>query len=101
MSKDSDDGEPGPRDRKWVTDSGFVNLFQGRDLESRKGQRYEGDSVVGPNLVRHDGVVLQVHYVKRRNDHGDIPLPNLPLHTLAIRLGDRQITTIKKDEIIE
>jgi hypothetical protein len=83
-----------PRDRKWVSDSGFVNLFQGRDLATQTVNRYEGDSIVGPDLVRHDGVVLQVHYVKRRNENDAIPEPNLPLHTLAISLGDRQITTI-------
>ena len=86
-----------PRERKWVTDSGFVNLFQGRDLSTQRVNRYEGDSKVGPNLVRHDGIVLQVHYVKRRNEIELVPEPNLPLHTLAINLGDRQITTIKKD----
>lgn len=85
-----------PRERKWVKDSGFVNLFQGRDLATQKVNRYEGDSVVGPDLVRHDGISVQVHYVKRRNELEIIPEPNLPLHTLAISLGDRQITTIDK-----
>jgi len=86
-----------PRERKWVNDSGFVNLFQGRDLETQTINRYEGDSIVGPDLVRHDGIALQVHYVKRRNEIELVPEPNLPLHTLAISLGDRQITTINKE----
>jgi len=90
-----------PRERKWVKDSGFVNLFQGRDLATQKVNRYEGDSVVGPDLVRHDGISVQVHYVKRRNELEIIPEPNLPLHTLAISLGDRQITTIDKGNLDE
>jgi hypothetical protein len=88
-----------PRDRKWVRDSGFVNLFQGRDLETRVSDRYEGDSQVGFDLVRNDGIILQVHYVVRRNDYELIPEPNLPLFTLAINLGDRQITTRDKENI--
>lgn len=90
-----------PRERKWVSDSGFINLFQGRDLASSNANRYEGDSVVGPDLVRHDGVSLQVHFVRRRNELDVIPEPNLPLYTLAINLGDRQITTLNMEKFDE
>jgi hypothetical protein len=48
--------------------------------------RYEGDRSVGPDLVAHDGVVLQVHFVKRKGVNED------GAFTLAINLGDRQIT---------
>ena len=85
-------GEMNARERSWFPDTGYVNLFQGRDNEDRVGVRYEGDRTVGLDMVAHDGVVLQVHYVKRRgfNEAGDF--------TLAINLGDRQITR-RGDEV--
>ncbi len=76
-----------PRIRKWDNMTGFVNLFQGRDVErasSRIG--YPGDRAI-PNLVNDtDQVVLQVHRVRRR-DHSD---PD-DLFTLAVHVGERPI----------
>jgi hypothetical protein len=79
------DGRDVPREREWVSDTGFVNLFQGRDNDSRTSDRYEGDRTVGVEVVGSEGVVLQIHYVTRRGS------PNHPLLTLAIHLGDRTI----------
>lgn len=74
------------RERSWFPDTGYVNLFQGRDNDDRMGIRYEGDRTVGLDLVGTEGVVLQVHFVKRKGfgESGSF--------TLAINLGDRQIT---------
>lgn len=80
-----------PRERKWADDTGFINLFQGRDLDSTKGVRYEGDRTAGLDLVSSDGIVLQVHYVKRTG----VSEPGF--YTLAIHLGDRQISR-RKDQ---
>jgi hypothetical protein len=74
------------RERSWFPDTGYVNLFQGRDNDDRVGIRYEGDRTVGLDLVKHDGVVLQVHFVKRKD------ISERGAFTLAINLGDRQIT---------
>ena len=85
MTRESSD-QLRARERSWFPDTGYVNLFQGRDNDDRVGVRYEGDRSVGPDLVAHDGVVLQVHFVKRKGVNED------GAFTLAINLGDRQIT---------
>ncbi len=92
MSRESS-AELEPRERSWFSDTGYVNLFQGRDNDDRIGVRYEGDRTVGLDLVPVDGVVLQVHFVRRKgiNERGSF--------TLAINLGDRQIT--RRSEIEE
>lgn len=74
-----------PRERKWADDTGFVNLFQGRDLPNVTSNRYEGDREVGIDALHPDSVSIQVHYVQRRgyNEPG--------LYTLAAHLGDVQI----------
>lgn len=74
-----------PRERKWAVDTGFVNLFQGRDLPSVTSNRYEGDKEVGIDRKATDSVTIQVHFVRRR-DHNE---PGL--YTLAAHLGDIQI----------
>ena len=63
------------RTRKWTDESGFINLFQGRDLKPQdNGEFYPGDRKV--NLVdsEPDQVIIQVHRVRPRGrDHlGDV-----------------------------
>jgi hypothetical protein len=72
-----------PRLRKWVEDTGFVNLFQGADIQQdNPGVNYLGDRKAGLEQYGGDKVVLQVHHVNRRgfNDQD--------LYTLAIHIGD-------------
>jgi hypothetical protein len=75
-----------PRLRKWVEDTGFVNLFQGKDLTHDKpGYDYIGDRRAGLEQYGEDKVVLQVHHVSRRN-HDD-----KDLYTLTIHIGDGRL----------
>lgn len=75
-----------PRVRKWDIETGFVNLFQGRDnVRSNGGPSYPGDRVVGGIETDPSAVVVQVHRVVRRDD------PSTELLTLAVHLGDRRI----------
>jgi hypothetical protein len=74
-----------PRERSWIPETGFVNLFQGRDLEGRSHPRYEGDRMAGIRFDDPHHVVLQLHYVARKGKVGEA------LFTPAIHLGDRQI----------
>ena len=74
-----------PRERSWVDETGFVNLFQGRDVDGRPQPRYEGDRSTGLDRHDPDRIVLQLHYVSRRGH------PSEALFTPAIHLGARQI----------
>ena len=75
-----------PRLRKWDIETGFVNLFQGRDnIRSTGGPSYPGDRLIGGIQDDPGSVVVQVHRVARRDD------PETELLTLAVHLGDRQI----------
>lgn len=79
-----------PRIRAWDSDTGFTNLFQGRDLKLTQDpdQNYLGDRQLHEYLPsdRQDTVILQVHRVTRRgfNDRN--------LLTLAIRIPEHGIT---------
>lgn len=74
------------RQRRWDLETGFVNLFQGRD-NIRTGDRpsYPGDRVIGGIAEDPGSIVVQVHRVARRDD------PTTELLTLAVHLGDRKI----------
>jgi hypothetical protein len=79
---DNPDRPNNPRVRKWVDDTGFVNLFQGKDLTATKpGFDYKGDRSAGLEDSDEDKVVLQVHHVSRRGVEED------DLFTLAVHLG--------------
>jgi hypothetical protein len=79
-----DDGEA--RLRKWDVETGFVNLFQGRDnVRSGTGPSYPGDRVIGGIEDDPNTVVVQIHRVRRRNE------PSRELLTLAVHLGARSI----------
>jgi hypothetical protein len=72
-----------PRQRKWVEDTGFVNLFQGADIgQENPGYDYLGDRKAGLEQYGDDKVILQVHHVNRRG------LDDQDLYTLAIHIGD-------------
>jgi hypothetical protein len=69
-----------------VEDTGFVNLFQGKDLtQDKPGYDYKGDRKAGLEQFGEDKVVLQVHHVSRRN-HDD-----QDLYTLTIHIGDGRL----------
>ncbi len=79
-----DDGEA--RTRKWDIETGFVNLFQGRDnVRPGGGPSYPGDRVIGGIEDDPNAVVVQIHRVCRRDNPSD------ELLTLAVHLGDRSI----------
>jgi len=75
-----------PRQRKWVDDTGFVNLFQGQDLtQDKPGFDYKGDRKAGLEQYGEDKVVVQVHHVTRRNYVDE------DLYTLTIHIGDGRL----------
>lgn len=74
-----------PRIRKWDEETGFVNLFQGRDNVGGAGAFYPGDRRIGGIEDDPDSVVIQIHRVRRRG-YGDEGF-----FTLAVHLGNRQI----------
>lgn len=74
------------RTRKWADDIGFINLFQGRDLNASSGKPfYKGDRELGFENYGKEKVILQVHHVTRRD------MNDKDLYTLAIHLGDGRI----------
>ena len=76
--------------RKWDLETGFVNLFQGRDnMRAAGGPSYPGDRAIGGIDEDSSTVVVQVHRVARRDD------PSVEILTLAVYVGDRQI--VRKD----
>ncbi|WP_460626373.1 Z1 domain-containing protein [Intrasporangium mesophilum] len=75
-----------PRVRKWDIETGFVNLFQGRDnVRSSAGPAYPGDRSIGGIDADPGAVVVQIHRVVRRDD------PTTELLVVAVHLGDRKI----------
>jgi hypothetical protein len=76
-----------PRVRKWAEDTGFVNLFQGRDLQ---GTGYKGDRDFAEDTVTENSILLQVHRVSRRG-YDDTDLFTLAIkfegHTIVRKLG--------------
>jgi hypothetical protein len=81
----------GPRRRHWDSETGFVNLFQGRDVRPRPGQPfYPGDRNVECLESNPDQFVVQVHRVIRSDD------PDGPeILALAVHLGERPIVRAK------
>jgi len=79
-----DDGQA--RRRKWDVETGFVNLFQGRDVvRGGGGPSYPGDRVIGGIADDPGTLVVQIHRVVRRDD------PATELLALAVHLGNRKI----------
>jgi hypothetical protein len=85
-SQESD--ELAPRIRKWTEDLGFVNLFQGRDLNYSEGSKlYPGDLYFGDLYFGDNSIQVQIHHVTRRDEVDE------QLYTIAVKLGDTQIIT--------
>lgn len=75
-----------PRVRSWADDTGFVNLFQGQDLDfSSNPSAYPGDRDIWSPAWNEKDLVLQVHRVTRRG-HDD-----KDLFTLAIKLQGHSV----------
>ena len=75
------------RIRRWDDYQGYINLFQGRDLDDRTVDRFEGDRQVLPRSRHENQIVVQIHHVNVKNQL------DKSLYTLAINLGDRQLVT--------
>jgi hypothetical protein len=81
----------GPRSRQWDPGTGFINLFQGRDVRHNPGQPfYPGDRNIKGLESNPDQLVLQVHKVVRSGDP-----TGLEILTLAVHLGERPIIRAK------
>jgi hypothetical protein len=79
--------EPGkPRVRSWADDTGFVNLFQGQDLDfATNPSGYPGDREIWNTSWAEKDLILQVHRVTRRG------FDDQDLFTLAIKLQGHAI----------
>ena len=68
--------------RTWAEDTGYVNLFQGRDNNYTKGSGlYPGDRDMVDQIFGETSVVLQVHYVAPKHN------PSVETLALAIKLS--------------
>ena len=76
-----------PRTREWSAETGFINLFQGKDAKYTDGDidKYPGDLKVPLIREGEDTLAIQVHRVKPKG----VQLPEVL--TLAVYLGDKQI----------
>lgn len=79
-----------PRVRSWDSDTGFTNLFQGRDVDvnSSPDNFYPGDRDIHlhPEISAPDEkIIIQVHHVQRRG------FKDSDLYTLAIRIPGHAI----------
>jgi hypothetical protein len=84
-------GERRPREREWRDETGFVNIFQGRDNQSSApALRYPGDRAIGEASFRSGNLMLQIHRLSAKGD-----LLELEYLVPAIFLGNRrQVRTI-------
>ena len=77
-----------PRQREWRTDTGFVNLFQGKDAGFERGvtpDKYPGDRLVPKIDENLNSLAVQIHRIAPKGIDVD------ELFTLAIYLGDSKI----------
>ena len=77
-----------PREREWRTDTGFVNLFQGKDSAFESGvtpDKYPGDRMVPKIAENLNSLAVQIHRIAPKGIEVD------ELFTLAIYLGDAKI----------
>jgi len=85
---EQDAGQPSARcrTRTALPEEGYVNLFQGRDLNFVPGgSHYPGDREIWPITDEPTNILVQVHRVVPKD------LANEKMLTLAIYLGDRGI----------
>jgi hypothetical protein len=75
--------------RTWVDDTGYVNLFQGRDNNFADGiDAYPGDREMAERVFDELDLVIQVHYVALKNS------PEVETLTLAMKLT--QHSTVRR-----
>jgi hypothetical protein len=77
-----------PRQREWRSDTGFVNLFQGKDAGYEPGitpDSYPGDRLVPRIYENLNSLAVQVHRIAPKGIDVD------EIYTLAIYLGDAKI----------
>jgi hypothetical protein len=77
-----------PREREWRPDTGFVNLFQGKDAGYVSGvtqDKYPGDRLVPAIDENKNSLAVQIHRIKPKDSH------IRELFTLAVYLGDSKI----------
>lgn len=82
------ESEDKPREREWRSDTGFVNLFQGRDAgyeANTTPNKYPGDRLVPDVAENSNSLAVQIHRIKPKN----LEIPEI--YTLAIYLGDAKI----------
>ena len=88
MLMEQDAGTPSAtaRVRTVLPEEGYINLFQGRDVNTEaSGNGYPGDRRVWPVVDSPSSVLIQVHRVRPKNVQND------QLLTLALYLGDRDL----------
>ena len=77
-----------PREREWRSDTGFVNLFQGKDAGFEIGKtpdKYPGDRMVPKIDENLNSLAVQIHRIAPKG------IAVGELFTLAIYLGDAKI----------
>lgn len=77
-----------PREREWRSDTGFVNLMQGKDAGYEQGvtaDKYPGDRFVPQIHENLKSLAVQIHRIKPKG------IDVAELFTLAIYLGDAKI----------
>jgi hypothetical protein len=82
------ENEDSPREREWRPDTGFVNLFQGKDAGFESGvtaDKYPGDRMVPKINENLNSLAVQIHRIAPKGIEVD------ELFTLAIYLGDAKI----------
>lgn len=80
------EGERRPRSREWRDETGFVNIFQGRDNASTGSTSpYLGDRYIGEKAFEDGDLMIQIHRVTIKGDlsESEILVP-------AIFLGNRR-----------
>jgi len=86
MEQDAGTSLARSRVRKVLPEEGYINLFQGRDLNPQTdGIQYPGDRLLWPIIDSPSNVLVQVHRVHPRE------IQNERMLTLAIYLGDREM----------
>lgn len=77
-----------PREREWRMDTGFVNLFQGKDAGFEAGMtpnKYPGDRMIPRIDENRSSLALQIHRIAPKGIEVE------EIFTLAIYLGDAKI----------
>jgi hypothetical protein len=79
------EGQRLPREREWRDETGFVNIFQGRDNRFNPASDYPGDRAIGEAAFAAGNIMLQIHRIARKDGVG-----NEEFLVPAIFLGNRR-----------